>query len=274
MRLSRWSNGAHAFITAGKPPAYDCAGGTHRVARPGNRSKGSRRGAPRPRGDNGQVQQPTPIDRWTVIVPLKSSARGKSRIDVDPALRRRLALSMALDTVEAASLAGAVRDVLAVVENPDDGDRLAEVARVRVVRTTTMGLNQAIAAGLAALRTAADGPIGVLPGDLPSLTSDELDLAFSVASTHRRAVVADKQGTGTTLLTAAGRPDLQPHYGAGSLRRHVAAGAVPIELPVDSGLRRDVDRAADLVGVTGARTLKLLVAAGLIPSLCEARPGR
>jgi 2-phospho-L-lactate guanylyltransferase len=218
------------------------------------------------------VQQPTPLDRWTVIVPLKSSARGKSRIDVDAALRQRLALSMALDTVEATSAAGGVRDVLVVVENPDDGDRLAELARVRIVRTTTMGLNQAIEAGLAALRSAVDGPIGVLPGDLPSLTSDELDLALSVASTHRRAVVADKQGTGTTLLTAAGRSDLQPHYGAESLRRHVAAGAVPIELPVDSGLRRDVDRAEDLVGVTGARTLEILITAGLIPPLCAARP--
>ena len=85
-------------------------------------------------------------------------------------------------------------------------------------------------------------------------------------------MVADKQGTGTTLLTAAPRTALRPHYGPGSLRQHVAAGAVPIELPVASGLRRDVDVADDLVGVTGARTLNVLIAAGLLPSLCEARP--
>ncbi len=207
-------------------------------------------------------------------MPLKSSTRGKSRIDVDPALRRRLAISMALDTVEAASLAGAVRDVLVVVENPDDGDRLTEVARVRIVKTATRGLNEAIADGLGALRIATDGPVGVLPADLPSLTADELDLALTAADTHLRAVVADKQGTGSTLLTAAGRSNLRPHYGPGSLRQHVAAGAVPIELPVGSGLRRDVDRAVDLAGVTGARTVKVLVSAGLIPPLCEARPGR
>ena len=53
-------------------------------------------------------------------MPLKSSNRGKSRIDVDPALRRGLALAMAMDTVEAASSAGGVGGVLVVVENPDD----------------------------------------------------------------------------------------------------------------------------------------------------------
>jgi 2-phospho-L-lactate guanylyltransferase len=180
---------------------------------------------------------------------------------------------MAIDTVEAATLAGAVRDVLVVVEDPADGDRLTEVARVRIVRTATRGLNEAITDGLAALAAATDGPIGVLPGDLPSLTADELDRALSAAGRHRRAVVADRQGTGTTLLTAAWRSELRPQYGAGSLGQHVADGAVPIELPVDSGLRRDVDRAADLAGVTGARTVEVLVSAGLINPLCEARPG-
>jgi 2-phospho-L-lactate guanylyltransferase len=218
------------------------------------------------------VQQPTPRDRWTVIVPLKSSNRGKSRIDVDPALRRGLALAMAMDTVEAASSAGEVGGVLVVVENPEDGDRLTELAGVRVVRTATSGLNEAIADGLLGLGKAMVGPIAVLPGDLPSLTADELDLALLAAGPHRRAVVADKQGTGTTLLTAAPRNALRPHYGPGSLSQHVAAGAVAIELPVASGLRRDVDVAADLVGVTGARTLTLLIAAGLVPPLCEARP--
>ena len=225
-------------------------------------------------GDNGLVQQPTPLDRWTVLVPLKSSNRGKSRIDVDPALRRRLALAMAMDTVEAASTAHEVGSVLVVVESPHDGDRFTELAGVRVVRTGTSGLNEAIADGLGVLGTSMQGPIAVLPGDLPSLTADELDQALVAASQHRRAVVADRQGTGTTLLTAALRSALRPHYGPGSLRQHVAAGAVPIELPVASGLRRDVDVAADLAGVTGVRTLKALIAAGLVPPLCEARPAR
>ena len=97
-------------------------------------------------------------------MPLKSSDRGKSRIDVDPALRRGLALAMAMDTVEAASSAGEVGGVLVVVENPEDGDRLTELAGVRVVRTATSGLNEAIADGLLGLGKAMVGPIAATRG--------------------------------------------------------------------------------------------------------------
>ena len=54
---------------------------------PPNR-QGSRRDLPGPGGDNGLVHQPTPLNRWTVVVPLKSSTRGKSRIDEHATLGR------------------------------------------------------------------------------------------------------------------------------------------------------------------------------------------
>lgn len=210
-----------------------------------------------------------PTDRWTVVVPLKSSARGKSRIDIEPALRRRLAVAMALDTVAAASVASGVVRVLAVVDDPDDGVQLAEIDGVLIHRTTATGLNGAIADGLAAAgQGLAVGPIAVLPADLPSLTPAELGGALRAAGLHRFCVVADRQGTGTTLLTAVSGRDLRPHYGVGSLRRHQAAGAVPLELPLESGLRRDVDHAADLAGVTGSRTLALLESSGLVSAAC------
>jgi hypothetical protein len=56
------------------------------------------------------------------------------------------------------------------------------------------------------------------------------------------------------------------------LRRHLADGAVLLDLPVESGLRRDVDRVDDLQGVTGSRTLAVLESAGRGPVLCQARP--
>ena len=85
-------------------------------------------------------------------------------------------------------------------------------------------------------------------------------------------MVADRQGTGTTLLAASHSGQLRPQYGRDSLRRHVAAGAVLLDLPVASGLRRDVDRIGDLFGMTGSRTLAVLEAAGWGPGLCQARP--
>jgi len=217
------------------------------------------------------VQLITSRDRWTVIVPLKASSRGKSRIEVDPTLRRRLALVMAMDTVAAASAAAGVAGVVVVAEDRADGERLSEIAGVRIQATRTADLNSAIRDGLISLGRGFAGPVAVLPGDLPSLTATELDTALAAARRHRLAVVGDRQGTGTTLLTSASHAALRPQYGSCSLRLHVAAGAVPLEVPIESGLRRDVDRAADLADQTGPRTAALLAASGCGFALCAAR---
>lgn len=219
------------------------------------------------------------------MLPLKASDRGKSRLRVDPALRQRLMMAMAMDTAEAAAAAAAVAEVLVIVEDDSDGREFDQLPGVRVVVTQTRALNDAIRDGLAGLvgtrSTAAaprpggargdagSGPVATLPGDLPSLTSEELDAALAACLPHRLAVVADRQGTGTTLLAAASTAALEPHYGPGSLRRHLAAGAVPIELPADSGLRRDVDVADDLDSVRGRRTVEVLD--GAVEALCQAR---
>lgn len=210
-------------------------------------------------------------------MPLKASDRGKSRIEVDPSLRRQLVLAMALDTVAAAVAAEGVREVVVVVDEPADADQLTRFSGVRVVRTHASELNQAIVDGARALVGDADdprrsGPVAVLPGDLPSLLPDELAVALSAAATHPLAVVADKQGTGTTLLAAAAVSLLHPRYGSGSLGRHLADGAVRLDLPVDSGLRRDVDHLADLPDVTGPRTVSVLERAGFARERCASRP--
>jgi 2-phospho-L-lactate/phosphoenolpyruvate guanylyltransferase len=193
---------------------------------------------------------------WTVLVPLKSSRRGKSRIALDRALRRRLVTAMAADTVAAAAAASRVR--LVVILAQDTGDKLAFDGLDRVVfrHTIADGLNTAILDGL----TAVDGSAGVavLLADLPSLDPTDLDDALRQAEILGAAVVPDRHGTGTTLLAARHPPGLRPAFGANSLAQHVADGARPLDLPASSGLRRDVDRAEDLRDVTGPRTRAVL----------------
>jgi len=173
-------------------------------------------------------------------------------------------MAMALDTVAAAALAELVETVLVVTESPADAAELAGWAGVRILLTEVSGLNESIRHGIASLPESTQ-LTAALPADLPSLTADELNIALASAAGRRQAVVADRQGTGTTLLTASSPAALRPQYGAGSLGRHVAAGAVILELPVESGLRRDVDRDVDLDGVTGPRTIALLERAGRLP---------
>ncbi len=204
---------------------------------------------------------------WAVVIPVKATTRGKSRIAVDPRSRRQLALAMALDTAAAAAATPGVGRVVAVVEDAADGVALASLAGVQVRRTDTRDLNDAIADGIGAL-AGHPGPVAVLPGDLPGVTADDLLEALTRCAPLPRAVVPDRQGTGTTLLTAGRLEDLRPAYGVGSFARHVAAGAVPIDLPGTSPLRRDIDTVDDLAGAGGPRTLAVLDG---IPGLTKIR---
>ncbi len=192
---------------------------------------------------------------WTILVPVKATSRGKSRLAVSAEQRRRLALAMAMDTVAAAARCGSVGAVLAVVENESDGEALGGIAGVRVHRTAVTGLNESILDGVKALSAVggrSSSPVAVLPGDLPGVRPAELAEALARCAQFRFAVVADHQGVGTTLLAATDAGALQPHYGPDSFRRHQEAGAIPVALPPASSLRLDVDTVGDLEALAGA----------------------
>jgi 2-phospho-L-lactate guanylyltransferase len=195
---------------------------------------------------------------WTVLVPVKATHRGKSRIELPVALRQELAMAMALDTVSAAARSARV---VVVVEDAADAARLGGVAGVSVHRTGVTGLNECILDAVKYLETGAAGPVGkvaVLPGDLPGLRSDELTDALGLCSAYRFSVVADHQGQGTTLLAATEPAALQPLYGPASFRSHLRAGATAIDLPAGSSLRWDIDTVADLPGTAGPFTSQVL----------------
>jgi 2-phospho-L-lactate guanylyltransferase len=178
--------------------------------------------------------------QWTVLIPAKALPEAKSRLapaSADDAAHRRLVEAIRRDTMNAAACADAVARVLLVV---DRGPVPPDSAIVQ----SAPGLNAAVvdAAEQAAQRWPQDG-VAVLVGDLPALRPDELTAALRTAEHHPRAFVADRHGTGTTLLTALPGVELRPSFGPGSATRHArdAAG-----IAADAGLRHDVDTAEDL----------------------------
>lgn len=195
---------------------------------------------------------------WSVVVPVKRLAVAKSRLALPAALRRDLALAMALDTVAAAAAAKPVGEVVVVTdEDPAPFDRLGATV---VADAPAAGLNPALRH--AAARSAGPG-VAALAADLPALLADDLDSALESVPPGRCLVVPDAAGAGTTLL-AAHRVPLQPVFGPGSFAAHVALGAVPLVAAAPS-LRRDVDSVADLVAAVdlgaGPHTLTTLALA-------------
>ncbi|GAA3575495.1 2-phospho-L-lactate guanylyltransferase [Amycolatopsis ultiminotia] len=202
-----------------------------------------------------------------LVVPLKHPREGKSRLRgaVAADQHAELVLALAYDTLAAVTSVAGVRRVLVVAAEPGALSLLAGLGVELVTEPAAGGLNQALRHGAAVLR--ADTPehvVGALQADLPALRAGDLAHALSAAD-GRRAVVADRQGTGTTLLLSAPGAPLDPRFGPGSARLHVESGAVPLtgELP---SLRSDVDTADDLrhaaaLGL-GKRTAALFPAEG------------
>jgi 2-phospho-L-lactate guanylyltransferase len=76
-------------------------------------------------------------------------------------------------------------------------------------------------------------------GDLPALRPADLADALRRAAAFERTVVADAEGTGSTLVTARADVPWAAAFGDGSLARHLALGAVSLDAA--PSLRRDVD---------------------------------
>ncbi len=182
---------------------------------------------------------------YAVLIPLKATSRGKSRLGVADRPRIALAAAMVRDTLAAVRSVAAVSRVLVIAEDSADAALLAPDG-VEACLTGAHGLNRAIAEGAQELTARGwSGPVAVLPGDLPFLTSADLASALDVAG-GRPGVVADASGTGTTLLVAPHPALVDPHFGPGSYALHQQAGASPVPVAAGSTLRMDVDTMADL----------------------------
>jgi 2-phospho-L-lactate guanylyltransferase len=204
------------------------------------------------------------VRTWSVVVPAKRLAVAKTRLrpltavlgDGTAAEHDALVLALLADTVTAAIACPLVTEVVVVTVDTAAADLVRALGAGTLADEPDAGLNPALEHGARSVA----GPVAALSSDLPALRPEELAAALEAASAVPRAFVADFQGTGTTLLTAAGVP-LRPSFGPASADAHRAGGAVPLS-GIWPGLVRDVDTDADLRAAvalgTGPHTTALL----------------
>ncbi|MFH8611898.1 2-phospho-L-lactate guanylyltransferase [Streptomyces sp. NPDC018029] len=209
--------------------------------------------------------------QWTLVIPVKSLARAKSRLAAasGDGLRPGLALAFAQDTVAAAAACPAVRDVAVVTDDALAGRELAALGARVLADEPGGGLNAALAHGAAQVRAERpDAAVAALNADLPALRPAELARALDGAAAFSRAFMPDAAGIGTTLLCATAGTQLRPAFGGASRARHSASGAVELALDGVDSVRQDVDTGEDLraalaLGVgprTAAAAARLLIA--------------
>lgn len=160
---------------------------------------------------------------WSLLVPVKPAAHAKTRLRgaLPGVAHEDLVQALATATIEAAQASPLVGNLIIVTGGPDLNSALREAA------------------------TELQGPVAVIPGDLPALRTTELTEALGLCAV--RSFVPDADGTGTVLL-AAPDGDLRPRFGPDSARIHEAEGARRLDGDWPT-LRRDVDTAADLAAV-------------------------
>jgi 2-phospho-L-lactate/phosphoenolpyruvate guanylyltransferase len=188
------------------------------------------------------------------VIAIKPIEYAKSRLAVPDPLRRRLAWTMALDTLSA--LCRALPHVLVVSDQPALEARLrrAGLAVEVISESGHVGINSALTRG--ALRLQAQGFTSILAcvGDLPALRSESVGRILAASQSHPRSFVADASGVGTTMLAAHG-VELAPQFQGRSAAAHHASGAVSLsEDAIGSSVadaRRDVDTEADLAAAIG-----------------------
>ncbi|MFD4949430.1 2-phospho-L-lactate guanylyltransferase [Streptomyces sp. NPDC058239] len=190
-----------------------------------------------------------PAGPWSLVVPLKPLARAKSRLApaTGAALRPRLALAFARDTVAAALSCPAVRDVVVVTDDTEAGAALAALGARIVPDEPDRGLNAALAHGERSVRAERPGAaLAALNADLPALRPGELARVLNFSAAFPRTFVTDAAGIGTTFLSAAPGVELRPAFGGSSRARHLDSGAVEISLTGIDSVRQDVDTGDDL----------------------------
>lgn len=193
--------------------------------------------------DNSRIMllanRPDRTTAWHVIVPVKDTRAGKSRLAPAGVTRTRLSRAIADDTVSAVVEAVGARRTCLVTSDPGLS-RAWSRAGVTVVPDPGHGLNAAVTAGLA--RVPDGTPRAALLGDLPCLTGADLLTALDAGDGIDDWFVPDAEGTGTVLRAGS---CFVPRFGPGSATAHADQGAVRLELALPR-LRRDVDDAGSL----------------------------
>jgi 2-phospho-L-lactate guanylyltransferase len=187
------------------------------------------------------------VDRtYVAVVPVKPPTIGKSRL-LGPTdrERRQLAEAFALDTVAACLGSQRISEVLVATDDAAFATRFVALGCATIPDGDTTDLNSALCQAVAEVRRRwpALAPVA-LCADLPALRSADLDAALAGLTGTGASFVADAAGTGTTLYHAA-YDEFDPHFGLGSRRAHLSAGAEEIRGELVT-LRHDVDDLDDL----------------------------
>jgi 2-phospho-L-lactate guanylyltransferase len=206
-----------------------------------------------------------------VVLPMRTMSGGKARLGeaLDAEEREELVLGMLLHTLGVLGEWPVCRRIHVVSPDPVLSAATSQAGvEVSVLRQAGEGLNAGIRLGVRAARVEKATSLLVLPGDLPHLSVEALDVLLTAADAGvvaagggpLVAIVPSDAGGGTNALLLRPPDAIGPSFGPGSFESHLraaeAAGAA-VQVVSDPVLGFDLDTPNDLERLDPVRLREL-----------------
>jgi 2-phospho-L-lactate guanylyltransferase len=220
--------------------------------------------------------------KLAIVIPVKSPSRAKYRLEaiLSEAERSRLALTAARDVFGAVSkLQGYGRFVVS-----DDPAMLEEGRRFGLEPLTdqvSQGQSAAVQQGFAAAWDRGYTAAFTIPGDVPAVTTEELDALCRYRPEIEVLLTPDREHTGTNGLRLVPPHAITLRFGEDSFNLHLAEARRAnrsVEVKEVEGLRYDLDRPDDIVAFMQLNrqtaTRELLTELAVLERVLAATPPR
>lgn len=157
----------------------------------------------------------------TAIIPMKRLDQAKSRLAgrLDPFERRELVIRLFSHVLETLNDTPVIDQIL-VVTSDVEISRLGRVGGATVLGQPDAGVNAAIEYGLGQLRDVGSERFIAIFGDLPYLTSGDIQNVVGLMEPGTLVVAPDRHDRGTNLLAGYRVDAIRPAFGSDSFRVH------------------------------------------------------
>ena len=191
--------------------------------------------------------------KWHALIPAKALHNSKSRLD-----RSDLTGAFLADTVAALLGSANVAQLTVITADEEVATLVENLGGNVILEGASTGLLPALELGMESVSN--NNGIVIALGDLPCLSTADVDFFLTQAALHDSSFTCDSAGTGSTMWARLPGSNAKPRFGVRSRADHRMHGAV--EIGGSPGTHRDVDTSTDLwdairIGV-GQHTLKAL----------------
>jgi len=180
--------------------------------------------------------------KWSIFLPMKHFALGKSRLlELSETHRISLIKCMANDVIQQLLQVPEVHTITVVGSDHRDLIKLPDHRVNSSIPYPSQSINIDVSSVLGEERK-----VAILLPDLPGLTHHEISIALNFANTRSTSFIRDYKGVGSTFYMCTQREKFNPKFGADSAKLHLETGAIEIVDSRFDGLRRDCDSLSDL----------------------------